>query len=267
LKNLLFLFFLLVIGSSLMAQTATDTVPKKKEIQNADDPANFLTRVELFNEFQQFDTNVNVNFTTLRTIVKIGKRFTTRIDVPYVSNSFPSNANNQKTALGDISFRLLGYQIIENPKSAITASIEFSLNTAKSPFLGTGKNLISPVVSYSTLFPKQKMVFSIVFQQTNSISGDEDRKDISFSKVQFIAIKKWSVKAWTVIAPEWFLDYREKASLSMNLRSRMTVAPASRINVWISPSIGVFGDFAGHYNWSADVGIRYYLFKEMKFKN
>jgi len=68
-----------------------------------------------------------------------------------------------------------------------------------------------------------------------------------------------------VLAPEWFLDYIN-GGLSMNLRTRMTYAPAPRINLWITPSAGIFGDFAGRYQWSLDIGGRYFLFREMNFK-
>ncbi len=83
----------------------------------------------------------------------------------------------------------------------------------------------------------------MVLQQANSVSGDEARATISFSKLQAILIKYWSRRTWTVLAPEWYLDYVH-GGLSMNLRSRFTYAPAPRLNIWITPSAGIFGDFA-----------------------
>ena len=155
--------------------------------------------------------------------------------------------------------------ILEKKLSAFTASIEISLNTAESPLLGTGKNLLIPVVSYSQVIPKKKVLLSMLFQQANSFSGDEDRSDVSFSKLQFITIRYWSPRIWTVFAPEWFLDY-VNGGLSMNLRTRFTYALTPRINTWITPSAGIFGDFAGRYQWSLDIGGRYFLFREMNFK-
>jgi hypothetical protein len=267
-KKLLFLFFLFYKACSLFAQDSTGTVKEEQLKKNADDPSQFLTRIELFNELQHHNRNGNdfyVNQTTLRTILKIGKRFTTRIDLPYVYNTVNHPANYKQSGIGDISFRLLGYKFFEKPLSAFTASIEISLNTAESPILGTGKNVLIPVVSYSQFIPKKKILFSFVFQQANSISGDDGRADVSFSKLQAIVIKYWSRRTWTVLAPEWFLDYIN-GGLSMNLRTRMTYAPAPRINIWITPSAGIFGDFAGRYQWSLDIGGRYFLFREMNFK-
>ena len=160
-KKLLFFFFLFYHGCGLLAQNSTDTVKQEQIKKNADDPANFLTRIEFFNELQHYERNGNdfyVNQTTLRTILRIGKRFTTRIDLPFVYNSINTPANHKQSGIGDISFRLLGYKFLEKKLSAFTASVEISLNTAQSPILGTGKNVILPVVSYSKLIPKKKIL-------------------------------------------------------------------------------------------------------------
>jgi hypothetical protein len=262
-KTLLLLLFLVVYRPNiLVAQNMADSIRTDQTLENADDPSQFFTRIEVFNELQYYDKNdFYINQTIVRTILKIGKRFTTRVDLPFVYNSLNTAEGHKQSGIGDISFRLLGYKFLENPKSAFTASIEISMNTAQSPILGTGKNLIIPVVSYTLMVPKQKMFFSFVFQQANSVSGEETRADISFSKIQVIVLKAWSRRTWTVLAPEWFVDY-VKGGLSMNLRTRMTYAPTRRINIWITPSMGVFGDFIGRYQWSADIGGRYFLLRE-----
>ena len=164
-KKLLICFLSLYHISFLLAQNSADTVKQEQLKKNADDPANFLTRVEVFNELQHHEKNGNdfyVNQTTVRTILKIGKRFTTRIDLPYVYNSINTPANHKQSGIGDISFRLLGYKFWEKKLSAFTASIEISMNTAQSPILGTGKNVILPVVSYSKLIPKKKITATYI---------------------------------------------------------------------------------------------------------
>jgi hypothetical protein len=265
-KKLKILVFLFLNAGILHAQNSPDTLKQESLKKNADDPSNFLTRIEVFNELQRYDKrDIYLNQTVFRTILKIGKRFTTRIDLPYVYNSANTPANYKQSGIGDISLRLLGYKFFEKPLSAFTASMEISLNTAESPLLGTGKNLLIPMVSYSNFFPKKKLLFSGVLQQVNSVSGDENRSDISFTKLQAILIKYWSRRFWTVLAPEWFLDYVH-GGVSMNLRTRFTGAPIPRMNIWITPSVGVFGDFIGRYTWSLDIGGRYFLFREMDFK-
>ena len=266
-KKLLFMFFVLRNGLVLFGQNSPDTVKPELLKRNSDDPSQFLTRVEFFNELHHYDKNGNdfyLNQTTIRTILRLGKRFTTRIDLPFVYNSVNNPANYKQFGIGDISFRLLGYKFLESRLSAFTASVEISMNTAQSPILGTGKNLIIPVVSYTRAIPKKRILLSVVLQQANSLWGDDTRTDISFSKLQLLFLKSWSPRTWTVVAPEWFLDYIH-GGLSMNLRTRMVYAPAPRINIWITPSAGVFGDFAGRYQWSLDIGGRYFFLRKMDF--
>jgi hypothetical protein len=246
----------------LYSQNIQDSLKKEIPVTNADDPSQFLTRVEVYNELQRYDKkDIYVNQAIIRTIVKIGNKFTTRLDFPYVHNSFTSPAGYKQSGIGDISFRLLGYKFFESRKSAFTSSIEVSMNTAASPLLGTGKNILIPVVSYSTFIPRNKILLAAIFQQAKSIGGDEKRSDISFSKLQLFFIKYFSKKTWTVLQPEWFYDYIN-GGVSMNFRSRLTHAPIPRINIWITPSAGIFGDFAGRYTWSLDAGGRYFLFRK-----
>lgn len=247
-------------------QEAKDSVKKESDISRADDPTNFITRTEVYNELQRYDkTDVYLDQTIFRVIIKVGKKFSTRIDLPIVYNSTVTAAKDKQSGLGDISLRLLGFKIFEDPLSAITISLEASLNTAESKLLGTGKNILVPAASYTRAYKKQGMFFSMIFQQVNSVSGDENRATLSYSKLQAIFLKTLSKKTWVVFAPEWYLDY-VKGGLSMNFRTRFTHAPKPRLNFWITPSVGVFGDFVGRYTWDIDAGFRYFLIRENKKK-
>ena len=261
-KNWFFLIFILLQINSLLAQNATDSLANAQKHVNVDDPSQFITRVEVFNELQYHDEgDYYLNQTVLRGVVTFGKRFTTRLDVPLVYNSLANNTNIKQTGLGDISFRLLGFKAMDKPKSALTTSIEISLNTAESPNLGKGKTLLIPMITYTRVIPKGKMLLAMTFQQVNSVGGDETRDDLSFSKLQFLVVKRWSKKAWTVVQPEWYIDY-VRGGVSMNIRSRMTFAPTPRMNLYVTPSVGIFGDFIARYQWSADIGARYHLFRK-----
>ena len=261
-KKLFGLLFTFSLISFVHAQTSSDTLKKNS---TADDPSAFITRLEIFNELQYHDEDFYLNQTVIRTIVKIGNKFTTRLDVPLVHNSLSTPAGYQQFGLGDISFRLLGYQLAKAKKSVITASFEVSLNTAESPLLGLGKNVIIPVITYSKLIPKEKMIFALFLQQANSFSGDEARRTVSFTKVQPILLKFWSQKVWSIIAPSIFIDY-VKGGTSMNLETRTVFSPVPRMNLWGQAGAGVFGDFGARYEWSVQVGCRYFLLRAMNWK-
>jgi hypothetical protein len=249
---------------SLYAQSITDSLSSLPvpRIVSADDPSQFLSRIEVFNEFQHYNRSggFNLNQTVVRTIVKIGKRFTSRIDIPFVNNSFPYPQGYQSFGIGDISFRLLGYNIRQAKRSAVTASVEISLNTATTPAQGTGKNMIIPVITYSAFLKDYKTLAALVFQQNNSFSGDEKRDDLSFTKIQGVLLHYWSKRSWSVIAPELFIDYINGGT-SMILKGRMAFAPKPRLNLWAQLNAGLYGDFISRYNWGLEVGCRYFVFR------
>lgn len=246
------------------AQTVNDTTANIQSSSVGDDPSQFFTRIELFNELQHYTNDVYFNQTTLRTIVKLGEKFTTRLDIPFVYNSFTSPEGNKHYGLGDISFRLLGFKLIDDPKAAMTLSMEVSLNTAGTKFLGTGKNMIIPVISYTRTLKKPGNLVSVVLQQTNSFSGDETRENISFTKIQALYIKVWTRKMWSVVAPVMFIDY-ENGGTSMNLEGRLVYATAPRTNFWVQAGAGLYGDFKLRYQWAAQLGYRYFLFRNTKW--
>lgn len=265
-KSLLVIFLVLNHAGVVSAQTVTDTLASKQNSPAADDPSQFITRVEFFNELQHYDKiDFYLNQTTIRAVVKVGKRFSTRLDVPFVYNSVPSAAGFRNSGIGDISFRLLGYKLREKPKSAITVSLEVSLNTAQSPLLGTGKDILLPVVSYSRVIPKEQMIVGVILQQANSVGGDKDRSNISFTKMQVFALKAWSKRTWSYLAPELYVDYVQ-GGLSMNVKGRTAYAITPRMNIWTTAGAGLFGDFPGRYQWSAEIGYRYFFLRKISFR-
>lgn len=260
--------FSLVFCIAVTGQTPVDSTKKQETLASGDDPSQFFTRTEFFTELQHFkrgSTDYYLNQTTLRNIFKIGKRFTTRIDIPFMYNSLPAPEGVAKFGLSDISIRLLGYKFTDKPRAAITASIELSMNTAASSYTGTGKNILLPVITYTSIAKSKKQIGAIVLQEAFSFSGDENRNDISFTKVQLIYLRYWSTKAWTVVAPETYFDYI-LGGVSMNLEGRMVFAPTQRLNLWLQGGAGMFGEFALRYQWGAEVGCRYHFLRNTMIK-
>ena len=58
-KKLLLLVFLFYHAGNLFAQDSTGTVKQEQLKKNADDPSQFLTRIEFFNELQHYNRNGN----------------------------------------------------------------------------------------------------------------------------------------------------------------------------------------------------------------
>jgi hypothetical protein len=266
LHNFLSLLLILLSCSYLVAQTSTDSTAISQKPKNADDPSSFLTRLEVFNEFQHYENGIELNQTVIRNIIKIGKKFTTRIDIPFVHNSFSSPAGYAQFGLGDISVRLLGYKLRETRFAAFTTSLEVQFNTAASPLLGTGKNLLIPLITYSDLLKSKKDLISGVFQQVITVGGNPNRPALNFTKIQAIYLHFWSRRVWSVVADEIFVDYEHDAQTSMIFKGRMVDAPTPRLNIWLQGNVGLYGDFVSRYQWGMEAGLRYYLLRSINLK-
>jgi hypothetical protein len=265
-KPILVSLLILCLGC-LQAQDSASPSVGKESPEMSDDPSRFFTRLEIFNELQHYRhfvplnrDNVDLNATTFRAIVKLGEKFTTRVDIPVVHNSASMPGGIPQSGIGDISFRILGYKILESPKRAIAISLECSLNTANSVLTGSGKNILIPLISYSQSLMKGTLL-AFVFQQTVSFSGDKGRQDINFSKFQPILLHTWTKKFWTTLAPEFYLDFINGGT-SMNLEGRAAFGITKRFNLYGQGGAGIFGDFMGRYGWSVEAGCRYFMFRK-----
>lgn len=259
-KKVLLTGSMLAVSCIASAQVAQDSV--QSQIQNtalSNDPTQFFSRTELFSELQQLKSGEYVNMTTFRTILRFRKRFTTRLDIPYVYNSTSSGIEKQ-SGLGDISFRLLGYRILDSRKSGILASLEISMNTAESALLGTGKNIIVPSLAYSTVLKERRTILALSFQQFNSVSGDEKRANLSYSKLQAILIHMISRRVWTVVMPEIYIDYI-KGGTSMNLEGQLGYRITRAFGTWFKAGVGLYGEHPARYRSTTEIGCRVFLSK------
>lgn len=233
-----------------------DTVANTTQrVMAQDDPSTILSRMEVANEFQHFQNGHYLNITEVRNVLALGKRFTTRIEIPIVYNS-TSGTGYDQYGIGDISVRLLGYKILQRKKSAMLVSLEFSGNTAQSPLLGSGKNVLSPVIAYSRYIPEKKTIMAFGLQQYYSISGDESRDDIKWTRIQIYYLHALSKKIWILIFPELFLDHIKGGS-SMNFETSGYYRLSHHVTAWMKGGAGLFGEHPARYQWTAETGLRY----------
>ena len=87
------MFFVLEYACFTNGQTSSSIVLTEKNVAKADDPSDFFTRIEAFNELQYHEAEeLFYNKTVLRTTVKIGKQFTTRLNPLFFYTSSTSDA-------------------------------------------------------------------------------------------------------------------------------------------------------------------------------
>ncbi len=239
----------------------TDSTSRQNGILQ-DDPSNVFTRIELFTEYQTSTSGEVLNVTTARGIMAIGKRFTTRLDIPYIT--LPRTSSTEATSgIGDVSARLLGYKILQSRRSAMLASVEVSFPTAQSPLLGLGRNIITPVIAYSFYMPKRKAVLALTYQDYFSFGGDESRAHIRWSRIQLYHIHPWSRRVWTLVLPELYYDHAD-GGFSMNVEATGYYRMSDRFAVWLKGGAGLFGDHPARYDWTVEVGLRHVIWRKKK---
>ncbi len=254
-------FFLVFNLCFFLASGQEDTrLLEKHSGITQDDPSQFITRAELFDKLIWLQSEELLNFTTFRSVIALGHRFSTRFEIPFMYNTVSASGYDQ-AGLGDISVRLLGYKIRQTPNSAIAASIEFSFNTAQSPLLGTGKNVIVPLISYSRIYSEQKTVVALLYEHLYSVWGDELRQDINWSKFQVYYVKGWSKDVSSIVLPEFIFDY-VNGGTSMNLEASVFYKFTGRISIWGKGGVGIFGDHMLRYNYMTEAGIRYFMMRK-----
>lgn len=255
---MIFPFCLLLAGQ---ASGQTDSTSHQNGILQ-DDPSNIFTRIELFNEYQVSTEGDALNVTTARSVMAIGKRFTTRIDIPYIV--LPSTATTEAASgISDISARLLGYKILQSRRSAMLASVELSFPTAQSPRLGLGRYVITPVLAYSFYLPRRKAVLAMTYQEYYSFGGDESRAHIRWTRMQLYHIRPWSRRVWTLVLPELYYDHAG-GSFSMNMEATGYYRLTDRFAVWLKGGAGLFGDHPARYGWTVEVGLRHLIWKKRR---
>jgi hypothetical protein len=252
---------LLFFGYAVSSFAQQDSVKSNTHSGLAqDDPSQFLTRVEVFNELQYRESLGHLNVTMFRSVIALGKKMTTRFDIPVVHNTAPIEGYD-RSGIGDISIRLLGYRIVESKRMVALASAEFSFNTAQSPLLGTGKNIISPVLAASWRIPKHKTVIAGLVQEYFSLWGDNSRPDISWTKLQFFLLNAWSRRAWTMLAPEMYFNHH-KSGASLNLEATAYYRVTGRCTLWLKSGAGLFGNHPARYQWTMETGLRYLMLRK-----
>lgn len=252
--------FCLLLSGQAFGQT--DSTSQQNSILQ-DDPSNIFTRIELFNEYQTSTSGEAMNVTTARGIMALGKRFTTRLDIPFI-RLINKSSTEATSGLGDVSARLLGYKIMQSRRSAMLASVELSFPTAQSPLLGFGRNILTPVVAFTHYLPKRKAVLALTYQEYFSFGGDESRAHIRWTRIQFYHIKPWSHRVWTLVLPELYYDHGG-GGFSMNLEATAYYRVSGRFAVWLKGGAGLFGDHPARYGWTVEPGLRYLIWRKKQF--
>jgi hypothetical protein len=170
--------------------------------------------------------------------------------VPVVYSDLNLPENDSETGLGDILLRG-AFRAARGERYAVVAAAEFILDTASDPNLGLGKNRFGPLVFASIEVPSLRSRFFPFYQHVFSFAGDENRPDINYASIRpSVILTKWPNRWYTVIDPNFFVDFERENKSGMTLELEVGRPVKKNVNVWVRPGMGVYGDIPQVYDWN-----------------
>jgi hypothetical protein len=123
-----------------------------------------------------------------------------RLEVPFPDDKTNFEGDPFNPRLGDIKVRV-GFRPGRVDHLPLGSFLEVAFPTANPKELGTGKYQVSPGIqtnvpmSFGQWLPEaHKMTFEPLVQQVVSVAGDEDRKDINYTKFELTLRDTWRKK-------------------------------------------------------------------------
>jgi hypothetical protein len=249
---------LALVALPASAQAQEEAEPARKSIVTRIDPANFFTRLLVRNEYRSLQGGRKVNLFVPRLEYAFSKTFQAWVETPIVlaESEFPRSGS--EAGLGDILLRGL-VRAARGTGYAVVAGAELILDTASEPILGTGKYQFAPLVFASIDVPRFRSTLFPFYQHYFSFGGDNGR-DINYASIRPAAIlTKWPNRWYTVIDPNFFVDFERDGDSGMMLELEIGRSLNKNVSLWIRPGVGVFGDIPRVYDWNLEGGIRYYF--------
>lgn len=219
------------------------------------DPTDFRTRFETRNEYQSLQEGGFRNLLMPRLDYAFSKTFRMRIEAPFTSVS--ATGDPAKAGFGDLTIGG-AFRALRGEGYALVAGSEVILNTATDRLLGTGKNQIAPFAFASFDVPKLNSTFFPGIQHYQSVSGDADRRAVSFTQLRFFILTRWPNRFYTGIENQITIDHERNGRVGYTIETEVGRFMDKHIALWARPGVGLLGDGLPQvYNWNMEVGFRY----------
>ncbi len=222
---------LLLAALSAEAQTQEQAQLPTKSMVTRIDPTDFFTRLVVRNEYRSLQSGREVNLFVPRLEYAFSKTFQAWIEAPVVHAESMTPETASETGLGDILLRGI-IRAARGKRYAVVLGADLILDTASEPVLGTGKYQFGPLVFASIEVPRFRSTFFPFYQHYVSFAGDNNRPDINYASIRPSAIlTKWPNRWYTVIDPNFFIDFERDMDSGMMLEFEIGRAVSKNLNV------------------------------------
>jgi hypothetical protein len=223
------------------------------------DPSDFFTQFRIRNEYRFQQNGAEINLLRPRFDYAFSRRVQARVEVPLVYLNPAVPEIDRETGLGDIL--LSGaFRVARGKGYAVVAALELTLDTATDPLTGLGKYRLGPLIFASIEVPLLRSRLFPFYQHVFSFAGDGNRPDINYASIRpAVILTKWPNRWYTVIDPNFFIDFELDNKSGMTLEVEVGRALSKNVIVWGRPGIGVYGDIPQVYDWNFEAGFRYFF--------
>ena len=227
-------------GGSYMISTFEFRLPLGRDISNLSDDPESSPYFELGQKWQ----------------LRLKSRYKSlNIDNP---EDDPFNASSV-SGIGDMDLRILYMAYTsKNKKISIAAGLEATFNLATNDALGTGKNLLSPMIFF--VFPGslgKGSLFVPAYQYVFDIGGDPARANVSRSQIDLYFV--WLLahgKNWLIVDPQILIDHNTgKVPILVEIEWGTMIKPVPGASVYLRPGMGVGEDRP--YTWNFEAGLKF----------
>ncbi len=230
----------------------------EQDISKTVSPDKAKQRFFLRNEFREREDGTHINILEALYDLPLTDDLVLRTQVPHVTNNPPEGST--VNGLGDIT-NVLYYKYKRDNGKSYFIGLEAKWNTARSPKLGTGKNLLAPTWFASISVPKYNTILFPLIQRYFTVSGDADRQDLEYTVIKPRWLTKLKNRYYTFVEPVIYIDHENNNETTGVLEVELGRFLTPQTMAYVRPGAGLWGETDSPYlfEWNFEIGIRYFF--------
>jgi hypothetical protein len=226
------------------------------EDKSGTDPTKFLRSARVTNEYAATTNDDYVNTLAFSYVQPFASQtMNLRLKVPVLATDI-DGGDGAQWGIGDVSLRYNWLADITKSYGLLVGA-ELVADSASEDVMGRGKWIVSPLVTYA-MFLNKNMIFAPTYQHNFSFAGDEDRKDVNETVLDFYFVYTADDKmSWITIDPalviDWEGDEDTPFSVEVQFGRRLGTLWGGAFNGYIQPGVGIGNDRV--YDWNIEIGV------------
>lgn len=224
-----------------------------EEVETGADPSRLLLRAEWASQFVQTPGPGNLFVNNLKLDVPFADGKAVAVELPVVSTTLPQPLDDA-FGLGDTFLR--GRQVTNSDTGSTIVGVEFGLDTATDPVLGSGKWQANPSFAYVHRFTPTVLLAGALKQRL-SVAGDEDRSDLNRSETRLIGILLHPQGRWLILDWQPSFDWNRDGRMSNVLEAEAGMMWSRAFGLSFRPGMA-FGGYQDR-DFSVQIGMRLFF--------